>query len=273
MSTFVPFTSGFVALCAVQAVTVLGPRPSPRLIRHPLLGLIPLIGIGGVALLIAEQPSTAQKATDLAAIATPIAALAGIVAFRGRARWLGLLAPVLYLVAWKGDGRPVQIATDALIAGAAVTLAWLTGMVAPRIGLIIGIFAASAVDVYQVLVTEQVKEASQALAAAQPTADLPRLQELVWGSATMGWGDAYLAALLGVVVATSVLRIRLIAAGAVFVLGVASGFLFHVLDIIPATVPVAGALLVVLALDATVPESQGGTSSWLRRRRAATSGS
>jgi hypothetical protein len=129
------------------------------------------------------------------------------------------------------------------------------------------------VDVYQVLVTEQVKEASQALAAAQPAAGLPRLQELVWGTASMGWGDAYLAALLGVVVATSALQIRLIAAGAVFVLGIACGFLFHVLDIVPATVPVAGALALVLVLDATVPASQGGTSSWLRRRRAATSGS
>src|SRR3954451_20771999 len=95
MSTFVPFTCGFVALCAVQAVTVLGPRPSPRLVRHPLLGLVPLIGLGGVGLLIAGQPSTAQKATDLPAIATPIAAFAGIVASRGRPRWLGLLAPVL----------------------------------------------------------------------------------------------------------------------------------------------------------------------------------
>ena len=129
------------------------------------------------------------------------------------------------------------------------------------------------VDVYQVLVTEEVKQASQALSAAQPAAGLPRLQEFVWGTASMGWGDAYLAALLGVVVATSALQIRLIAAGAVFVLGVASGFLFHVRRHVPATVPVAGALALVLALDATVPASQGGTSSWLRRRRAATSGS
>jgi len=193
MSTFVPFTSGYVALCAVQALTVLGPRPSPRLIRSTVLGLIPLVAIGGVALLLADQPDLAQHATDLAAIATPIAAFGGIFAFRGRLRLLGLLAPVLYLIAWKGDGRPVQIATDALIAGATITLAWLTGMVAPRIGLIIGIFAATAVDIYQVLVTQEVKQASQALAAAQPAAGLPRLQELVWGTASMGWGDAYLA--------------------------------------------------------------------------------
>src|SRR6185503_6941578 len=114
---------------------------------------------------------------------------------------------------------------------------------------------------------------SQALSAAKPAAGLPRLQELVWGGASMGWGDAYLAALLGVVIATAALQVRLVAAGAVFVLGVACGFLFHVVDIVPATVPVAGALVLVLVLDATVPSSQGGTSSWLRRRRAATSGS
>ncbi len=271
MSTFVPFTSGFVALCAVQAITVLGPRQPPRLVRRAWLGLIPLAAIGGIAMLLAERPSLAQQATDLAAIATPIAFAGGLFAFRIRA--LALLAPVLYVIAWKGDGRPAQIATDALIAGAAVTLAWLTGTVAPRGGLIVGILAASVVDVYQVVVSEQVQVASRALSAAQPVSDLPRLQELVWGTASMGWGDAYLAGLLGVVLAGSVLRTRLVAAGAVFVLGVAFGFLFHVLDTLPATVPVAAALLIALALDATVPETQEGRSSWLRRRPAATSGS
>ncbi|MDX6377220.1 MAG: hypothetical protein QOE98_1523 [Gaiellaceae bacterium] len=271
MSTFFPFTSGFVALCAVQAITVLGPRQPPRLVRRTVLGLIPLVAIGGVALLIAERPSLAQQATDLAAIVTPIAALGGLVAFRVRS--LALLAPVLYVVAWKGDGRPAQIATDLLIVGAAASLAWLTGTVAPRGGLIIGILAASVVDVYQVVVSEQVQVASRALSAAQPPAGLPRLQELVWGGASMGWGDAYLAGLLGVVVAGSALRVRLIAAGAVFVVGVPFGFLFYVLDTLPATVPVAVALLIALVVDATVHESQEGRSSWLRRRPAATSGS
>ena len=97
-------------------------------------------------------------------------------------------------------------------------------MMAPRSGLIIGILVASAVDVYQVLVTQDVKPVSQALAAAQPAAGLPRLQEFVWGTASMGWGDAFLGAArrgggdLGP-------QIRLIAAGAVFLLGVASGFM------------------------------------------------
>ena len=206
-----PFHEWVRGALPVQAITVLGPRQPPRLVRRAWLGLIPLAAIGGVALLLAERPSLAQQATDLAAIATPIAAAGGLFAFRVRA--LALLTPVLYVIAWKGDGRPAQIATDALIAGAAVTLAWLTGTVAPRGGLIVGILAASAVDVYQVVVSEQVQVASHALSAAQPVSDLPRLQELVWGTASMGWGDAYLAALLGVVVAGSVLRTRLVAAG------------------------------------------------------------
>ena len=50
------------------------------------------------------------------------------------------------------------------------------------------------------------------------------------------------------------MRIRLITAGSVFVLGVLFGFLFHVLDTLPATVPVAASLLIALALDATVPD-------------------
>ena len=61
---------------------------------------------------------------------------------------------------------------------------------------------ATAVDVYQVL-TEDVQPVSQALSAAQPAAGLPRLQEVVWGTASMGWGDVFLGALLGIVVASS----------------------------------------------------------------------
>jgi hypothetical protein len=240
-----------VVICAVQAIAVLVPRPPATLSwlrARPIYGLIPLAGIGGGVLLLGNVEGGAEKATDLAAIATPIAALGGVVAHR--IRWLALLAPVLYVIAWQAadDSRWAEGSANLLIIGAAATLAWLTGLVAPRKALIIGILVATAVDVYQVL-AQDVQPVSRALTAAQPTADLPRLQEVVWGTASMGWGDVFLGALLGVVVASSGRLVLWVAALSTFVLHLAWGLLFHVMDTLPGTVPVAAALGVALAVE------------------------
>ena len=262
----IPYTWGFVVLCAVQATAVLGPRPSPvvaALRAHRALGLIPLAAIGGVVVAIGAQPSLAQDATDLAAIATPIAALAGLVAFRDRIRVLALAAPAAYLVAWKGHGPIADIAVDLLIVGACASLAWLTGIVAPRAALAVGIVVATIVDVYQVLVAEDVQVVAQALHAAAPVARLPRLQEALYDGATMGWGDVYLAALLGVVAASAPLVDRFLAAAATFLGGLVLGFGFVLVDTLPATVPVAVALGLVLLRErsrqATLQRSEGGS--------------
>ena len=107
-----------VALCAVQAMTVLGPRPPPRLCAIRCLGLIPLAAIGGVALLLAEQPDLAQQRHRPGGDRDADRGVRRHLRVPRPTALLGLLAPVLYLIAWKGDGRPTQIATDALIAGA-----------------------------------------------------------------------------------------------------------------------------------------------------------
>jgi hypothetical protein len=87
-----------------------------------------------------------------------------------------------------------------------------------------------------------VQPVANALHLAVPVANLPSLQEAVYGGATMGWGDLYLAALLGTVLAASARRIRIEAAAVVLVAGVLTGFAFAVLDTLPATVPVSVAL-------------------------------
>jgi hypothetical protein len=246
----VPFGREYVALCALQAATVLAPRAAfaiPALQRHRVLGLLPLAGIGGVVVAIGAFPRLAADAVDLSAVATPLLALAGLASLR--VRLLALAALPAFLAAWRGSGRVEDIGIDVLIALACVTLAWLTGAVAPRRALAVGIVLAAIVDVYQVLVTEQVQVVSRALEQAAPPRGLPPLQEAVYAGAAMGYGDLYLAALLGVVLAASARRLRYGAAAAVLVLGVAQGFLFSVLDTLPATVPVALALLGALALE------------------------
>jgi Na+-translocating ferredoxin:NAD+ oxidoreductase RnfE subunit len=56
----------------------------------------------------------------------------------------------------------------------------------------------------------------------------------------------YLAALLGVVLARLPIRVRITAATVVFGVGLAEGFAFRIWSTLPATVPVAVALGVIL---------------------------
>ncbi len=244
-----PFTWNFVALCVVQALAVLGPRPSPtwaRVRSRAILGAIPLLAIGGVVVFMGNVDGAAERAVDLAAVATPALAVAGLVALRLRP--LALAVPVLYWVAWQHPGtRAADVATDALIVMACATLAWLTGIVAPRWALAAGILVTAVVDVVQIL-NQDLQPVAQALREAEPPRDLPRLQEARWARASMGWGDVYLAALLGILTARPLRRV-LGAAATLFVLAVLYGFTFLLLDTIPATVPVAAAMLVVAAAD------------------------
>ena len=96
------------------------------------------------------------------------------------------------------------------------------------------------------------------LSAAVPAAGLPRLQSVHFGSALMGFGDLFVAALVGCLLvaggtgASSAARIfpRRQSVGAVLVALFALAFdlLFFVVDELPSTVPVAVALAFVMRL-------------------------
>lgn len=245
----VPFTVNFVVLCGVQALAVLAPRPSPSWARvrvRPVWGLLPLAGIGGAVVFMGNVEGAAERAVDLAAVATPVLAVLGLLALRLRP--LALLVPVLYWVAWQHPGtRAADLSTDALIVLACATLAWGTGIIAPRWAIAVGIVITTAVDVVQIL-NQDLQPVAEALSRAVPPRGLPRLQEARFAGASMGWGDVYLAALLGVLTGAR-LRRAFGAAVAVFVVAVLYGFAFLVLDVIPATVPVTAAMLVVALVD------------------------
>jgi CHASE2 domain-containing sensor protein len=77
-----------------------------------------------------------------------------------------------------------------------------------------------------------------------PVAHLPQLQRVVFGSAVMGYGDLFIAGLLGALLAAQLGRQRravLIAAG----LALALDLLFFVVNQLPATVPIALTLVVL----------------------------
>ncbi|HUZ27852.1 MAG TPA: hypothetical protein VMU90_01350, partial [Solirubrobacteraceae bacterium] len=86
------------------------------------------------------------------------------------------------------------------------------------------------------------------LIAAHPGAGLPRLQTEVFGSVTMGYGDLFVAALLGAVLASNRRR-QLIAAGLTLLLAGLFDLLFLAVNELPATVPVALALIVLEIWD------------------------
>src|SRR5437588_2000492 len=94
------------------------------------------------------------------------------------------------------------------------------------------------------VVTDLLQAPNATLVAAHPAGGLPRLQSLIFGSVSMGYGDVFVAAVLGAVLAREVRTQRL---AAVLTLALASVFdlLFLVVNELPATVPVALALIVV----------------------------
>lgn len=249
-----PYAWPFLVLLAFQAATIAlvrdpgGMRP---IRRHPLIGLLPLFAIGGMVIILGAWPAAVEAVTALAAIAVPVLAL--LAGFHVR-RWvvpLALAAPLLWLVAWRLEPSPwAELAANLLIVLAAALLGRLTGWVAPRWALVIGVFITSAVDVWQVAQIE-VQPVAQALGIAQPPSGLPSLQELRFEGATMGWGDAYLAAVVGAIVAVS-RRATIAAVLACGIGGALFALLFLVVDFLPATVPVAFALVVAGVVERRV---------------------
>jgi hypothetical protein len=140
-----------------------------------------------------------------------------------------------------------EIAALALVAFGCVTLAALLAAVAPPTWLKAGLLLMAIADT--ILVADDLLQAPNAvLNAAAPAGGLPQLQRVELGSAVMGYGDVFAAALLGAILAARPARQRASALLAT-ALAIAFGSLFLVVDELPATVPVACALLLSEALD------------------------
>ncbi len=124
-----------------------------------------------------------------------------------------------------------------------MTLGWLLVCGVPASWLRLGVYAMAAIDVYFVA-SDLLQGPNAVLSAAAPAAGLPRLQAVHFGSAQMGFGDLFIAALVGCLLARSRPR-QLQAAALVAVLALTFDLLFFAVDSLPATVPVAVALAVV----------------------------
>jgi hypothetical protein len=241
-------------LIATQALLVVLPgsgipAPLERFGGRGWSLLLPL-SIVVVVVAIALDPAVADGLTWLSLIAIPPLAAAALGwAAHGARPALALLAAPLLVVAVAGSGGLAGDAcAAALTALSVVTLGRLLAAAVPRLALKAGIVAMAASDAILVF-GNQLQAPNDVLNAAVPLQGLPQLQYLDLHYASMGYGDVFVAAVLGGVVALE-RRPQLPIALLVLTFSIAWDALFFVVDTLPATVPVALALLVAEATRA-----------------------
>lgn len=244
-----PFWLSIGVLSSVQAALVAAPRPavSPLLDRlrsrwWALALPLPLgLGIAAIAL----TSASAHFFTYLALLAVPplAAATLGWVMHGGRP-WLALLAAPLFVLAWVArESLSGEAAALALSALACVCLGWMLVCVVPARWLKLGIYAMSAIDVW-LIGSDLLQGPNAVLNSVGPAADLPRLQFAHFGSAVMGFGDLFVAATLGALLARE-RRLQLTGAAVAILACLGFDLLFFAVDELPSTVPIAVTLAVL----------------------------
>jgi hypothetical protein len=202
------------------------------------------LSIAVVVAVIALEPAFADGLTWLALIAIPplAAGALGWAAHGARPALALLAAPLLLVAIADAGGLAGDACAAALTALSCITLGRLIAGVAPGVALKLGIVAMAVIDAVLVF-SEQLQPSNAVLNAAVPLQGLPQLQFLDLQHASMGYGDVFVAGVLGGVLAAE-RRAQLPVALLVLALSVAWDSLFFVLDTLPATVPVAVALVI-----------------------------
>src|SRR6478609_7082119 len=226
-----PFAPSIAILSLVQATLVALParRSLPFAVRLQsrwwavvLPGSIVVV-VTGIALV----PGLADALTYLALIAVPIlAALALGWAMHGARIELAVLPIPLFALAWAIPGALTgEAAALALSALACVALGTLIAAVVPIRWLRLAVYAMAIVD------------------ACLVTGDLLQLQFAHFGDAVLGFGDLFVAAVLGAMLAGE-RQLQLRATGLAAFLALAFDLLFFFVSELPATVPIALTLAV-----------------------------
>ncbi|HEV7584204.1 MAG TPA: hypothetical protein VGO14_00335 [Solirubrobacteraceae bacterium] len=248
-----PFWISIALLSLVQGALVAVPRPLglPRLsfLRGRRWALVPPLSVVAFVLIArGAERASAEGLTYLALCAVPpLAALALGWLSRGARPARALLVVALFALAWADRGGLAgEAAAVTLSALSCVTLAVLLAAVTPPRWLAAGIIAMALADT-ALVVSDLLQRPNDALNAAHPAAGLPRLQSAVFGSAVMGYGDLFVAALLGALLAVLGGRsLQLRGAALTALLALAFDLLFFFVGELPATVPAALALVVLM---------------------------
>ncbi len=230
---------------AVQAVLVVGTvaHSAPRLLRavqHRLFALLPFVSIVGVAFGLRMWPEAAGALAVVALVLVPLLALAAA----ARIGPLPLAVTGALLVATLYDRHSLvgELGALELIGASCLLLGALLVEVTPRRWLGPGIAAMALADL--VLVTSGLLEPANAALNGAGVGGLPQLQRVQLGPLTMGYGDLFLPALVGALLSAHARSRRWVGA-LTFGFALLAGLGFLVTEQLPATVPVAFALLVV----------------------------
>jgi hypothetical protein len=259
-----PFWLSIGLLGLAQAALVAVPRARRRpgwveRLDGPWWALVPAGSILVFVAVVELDSSSATWLSYLALVAVPpLAAFAlGALLHGSQAVW-ALAAIPLFALAWAAPGSLAgEAAATALSGLGCVTLGWLLVCGVPARWLELGVYAMAVVDT--AFVTADLLQSPNAvLNAAAPGAGLPALQSVHFGSAVMGFGDLFIAALVGCLLAADgtksaaaspiVARRQWVAAGLVAALALVFDLLFFAVDELPATVPVAVALALTVRL-------------------------
>ncbi len=248
-----PFWISIALLSLVQGLLVAMPSVlqgglSARLGSRRWAAVPPLSVIVFVLVAREAERTSAQGLTYLALGAVPLlAALALGWLSRGARPLRALLVLPLFLLAWADRGGLAGEAAALVLSGlSCVALGVLLATVTPPRWLAAGIVAMALADA-ALVISDLLQRPNSALNAAHPLAGLPRLQSAVLGSALMGYGDLFIAGVLGGLLAATVGRsVQLRAAALTALLAIGFDMLFFFVDELPATVPVALALVLVL---------------------------
>jgi len=236
-----------LSLCQAGLVALPRPRRLAWLdaFRSPWWALVPALSIVFVIGIVAWEGESATVLSWLALVAVPpFAALAlGWLVRGGRPRWAVAVVPLFALAGVSPASLIGEAAATALTGLGCVGLGWLLASVAPAFWLRLGIYAMAAVDTW--FVTADLLQGPNAVLTAAAPAELPRLQVVHFGDAVMGFGDFFVAAALGCLLAGGSRPSQSRAAMLVAVLALAFDLLFFAVDTLPATVPVAVALALV----------------------------
>jgi hypothetical protein len=250
------FTPDSFALTIAQAACVALPAAGlPRRAERFRTGawaLVLPLSIALVVAAIALVPTTADLLSWIALLLVPPgAALALGWAAHGARPWLALLAAPLLALAWIApDDRAGQAAATALLVLSAVTLGRLLAGAAPLSLLKAAVIAMATIDAILVF-SNNLQGPNAELVAATPRLGLPQLQSVQFGSAGLGYGDLFAAAVVGGIFAAE--RSPQLAASAAMILVTLSWKQLHLIyDVLPLTIPQAVVLI--------------GVDVWRRRR-------
>lgn len=274
----IPFWLSIGVLSLCQGSVVAFPRAfSPawtERLHSRLWALVPAFSvIGFVAVGLLAEEASAQALTYIALVGVPLlAALALGVLMHGARPRLALLVIPLFALAWADRGALAgQGAALVLSALSCVALGALIAGVTPARWLAVGIVAMALAD-SALVISDLLQAPNNALNVAHPVEGLPRLQAEVFGSAVMGYGDLFVAGVFGGLLACVAARTSsargwtfgrpgaatglagrpraLQSTGALLaaLLAIAFDTLFFAVGELPATVPVAVALVILLKI-------------------------